>query len=106
MRDCHDCDESLFEGLKSLSASAFPKTCNCCGRHYETAAAFLQQTNKIPKNSGLKAATDDDQTAIVELYRNCVCGSTLMDFFSDRRDNSQDGLEQRQKFSKTQAPSE
>jgi hypothetical protein len=37
---------------------------------------------------------------MVELYRNCVCGSTLMDLFSDRRDNSPRGLERRQRFEK------
>ncbi|WP_035374333.1 hypothetical protein [Pseudoduganella violaceinigra] len=91
----------FFEGLRALAASAFPKHCNNCGRMFSTAADFIQQTKSLRANiSGLKQAFDDDNIAIVEAYRNCICGSTLMDFFSDRRDISGAGHKRRQLFEK------
>ncbi|MBW9258478.1 MAG: hypothetical protein K1562_12765 [Candidatus Thiodiazotropha sp. (ex. Lucinisca nassula)] len=47
------------------------------------------------ENAGCPEEGDEP---IVELYRNCVCGSTLMEFFSDRRDTSENGLRRRQLF--------
>ena len=92
-------DDRLFKDLRSLAESAFPKNCANCGREYETAEDFLKQTQHIaPERSGLKSSIDDDGSTIVEAFRNCVCGSTLMDFFSDRRDVSQAGLARRKKF--------
>jgi len=89
----------FFKDLQSLAESAFPKHCANCGRTYETAEDFLEQTQHIaPKKSGLKSSTDEDGTIIVEAFRNCVCGSTLMDFFSDRRDVSPRGLARRKKY--------
>lgn len=88
----------LYQGLQALSDSAFPKKCANCGRIYETMDDFVQQTEEISKKSGLKQSIDDDDSTIVELYRNCVCGSTLMDFCSDRRDISEAGLQRRNKF--------
>jgi hypothetical protein len=94
-------DNDLFAGLKVLAESAFPKHCKNCGRVFETAEQFLQETQKIDSSrSGLKQSWDDNDTVIVEVYRNCVCGSTLMDFFSDRRDFSEAGLQRREKFGK------
>ncbi|MEH6814218.1 MAG: oxidoreductase [Motiliproteus sp.] len=93
-------DLALFKGLKSLSESAFPKACNFCNRRYESAEDFVKATQELPQGSGLKASWDDDDHSIVELYRNCVCGSTLMDFFSDRRDGSDRGLSRREHFGK------
>ncbi|MBI1891941.1 MAG: oxidoreductase [Burkholderiales bacterium] len=94
-------DEALFAGLKALAESAFPKHCKNCGRIFESAEQFLRETRKIDqKRSGLKQSWDDNDVPIVEVYRNCPCGSTLMDFFSDRRDLSQNGLARREKFGK------
>lgn len=92
--------ETLFEGLKALSESAFPKQCNVCGRTYATVEQFVKETESIQKKSGLKSTADDDDQAIVELFRNCPCGSTLMDAFSDRRDTSASGLKRRELFGK------
>lgn len=98
--DIHE-DAALFAGLKALAESAFPKHCKNCGRVFESAAQFLRETRKIDqKRSGLKQSMDDNDVTIVEVYRNCPCGSTLMDFFSDRRDLSQIGLARREKFGK------
>jgi hypothetical protein len=90
----------LFEGLKALSDNAFPKECATCGRVYHSPEDFVQQSEDIAGRSGLKHGYDEDDRPVVELFRNCVCGSTLMDFFSDRRDASPSGLRRRQAFGK------
>lgn len=61
---------------------------------------FIAKTESLSGKSGLKSSYDDSDATIVELYRNCICGSTLMDFFSDRRDNSEKGAERRRLFDK------
>jgi hypothetical protein len=89
----------IFKGLKALSESAFPKRCGNCGRVFETSEQYIRETEKV-SDSGLKESYDDDDTPILEVYRNCICGSTLMDFFSDRRDLSEKGLKRRAIFQK------
>ena len=69
-----------------------------CGKCYETVDEYLSETESIKKSSGLKAALDDDKNPTVEVFRNCVCGSTLMDVFNNRRDLSPVGLSRRKKF--------
>lgn len=97
--DASDLNGDLFAGLRALAESAFPKRCPTCSRLFRTAEEFLQETQGIRTGvSGLKQSVDDDDVPIVEIYRNCLCGSTLMDFFSDRRDMSQEGLQRRKKF--------
>lgn len=92
-------ERQFFEGLQALAISAFPKRCNYCGREFASAAEFMLQTQSIRQNSsGLKQGFDDNNVAIVEAYRNCLCGSTLMDFFSDRRDLSEAGRHRRKLF--------
>lgn len=91
-------DESIYKGLQALSNSSFPKKCMNCGRFYETAEDYIKKTEPIRKSTGLKESIDDDDRPIVELFRNCVCGSTLMDIFNNRRDLSQRGIKRRQKF--------
>lgn len=92
-KDWHD-------GLRAMAESAFPKKCANCGRIYNTAEEFLAETVAISEQkSGLKQSIDDDEvTVIVEAYRNCPCGSTLMDFFGDRRDESEAGRARRARF--------
>ena len=81
--------DDLFKGLQALAKSDFPKKCSTCGRTFNTAEEFIQQTELIrPEISGLKQSIDDEGLAIVELFRNCPCGSTLMDAFNNRRDMS------------------
>lgn len=99
MMDTNQWQKELYQGLQALADSSFPKECNNCGQVYETAEEFIRQTKKLqPDTSGLKQSLDDDDSVIVELYRNCECGSTLLDFFTDRRDTSPQGLERRRKF--------
>lgn len=95
-----DADDDLFAGLQELSAGAFPKICPNCGRTYENLAQFLELTSPIAGHSGLKSALDDDDMPVVELFRNCVCGSTLMDFYRSRRDESDDGRRRRATFNR------
>lgn len=92
-------NDEFFTGLRALAASAFPKHCANCGKIFASASQFIQETRAIRENmSGLKQSIDDIDNTIVEVYRNCPCGSTLMDFFSDRRDGSDNGLRRRDKF--------
>jgi len=89
----------LFEGLTALAESAFPKKCVSCGRIFESANDFLTETQDIPTaKSSLKESEEEDGSIVVEVFRNCPCGSTLMDFFSDRRDFSDKGIQRRNKF--------
>jgi hypothetical protein len=89
----------LFAGLHSLAESAFPKKCETCGRIFESAEQFLRETENIRESvTGLKQSRNEDGSIIVEAFRNCPCGSTLMDFFNDRRDQSSAGNARRKKF--------
>ncbi|MFT6101756.1 MAG: hypothetical protein ACJATV_000561 [Granulosicoccus sp.] len=95
--------DGLYKGLQALANSAFPKKCNTCGRTFENAKEFVLETEKLrPSVSGLKQSLDDDGSMIVELFRNCTCGSTLMDAFNDRRDLSAKGEKRRKRFSELQ----
>lgn len=93
-------NKALFEGLQALSDSAFPKKCSNCGRLYQSPMEFLTRSQAIPGKSGLKESLDDDDATIVEVFRNCECGSTLLDFFEDRRDTSEKGNRRRAVFGK------
>lgn len=90
----------LFLDLQALSDTAFPKQCRTCGRIYRSPDDFFRQCSPPTRGSGLKASFDDDDQDIVELYRNCVCGSTLMDLFQNRRDTTALGVERRVRFSR------
>ena len=95
--------DALYSGLQALAASAFPKKCATCGRTFESADDFIQETEHIrPEISGLKQSMDDDGAMIVELFRNCPCGSTLMDAFNDRRNLSPSGEKRRLRFKELQ----
>jgi hypothetical protein len=92
-------DEELFAGLRELAESAFPKRCRNCGQEYRSAAEFLAATRPVRADtSGLKQSVGDDGQLIVDLFRNCVCGSTLLESFSNRRDLSEDGIKRRMRF--------
>lgn len=82
--------------MKELAASSFLKRCSNCGRSFRDVPDYMAQASSVPGGSGLKQARDDDGSISVELFRNCPCGSILMDFFSDRRDTSAFGQEQRE----------
>ena len=95
MTDINNC----FNGLSVIIESAFPKKCALCGKTYLTAEQFLIETHNMPNGrSSLKEALEDDGTSIVEVFRNCACGSTLMEEFNSRRVNSKLGQETRAEF--------
>ena len=92
-------DKVFFAGLRELAESAFPKRCANCGREYQNAAEYLTATQPIrADSSGLKQSQDDDGQAIVDLFRNCVCGSTLLESFRNRRNLNEDGIKSRLRF--------
>ncbi|HEY7771988.1 MAG TPA: hypothetical protein VIC26_02315 [Marinagarivorans sp.] len=91
-------DPTLFAGLTALAKSSFPKRCNNCGRSYPNVESFIAETRAVQGHSGLKAAKNEAGDTMVELFRNCVCGSTLLDFFNDRRDLTDEGLRRRRHF--------
>lgn len=92
-------DPQFLVGLQALADSAFPKRCSNCGRVYESVREFVADTVSIKQGiTGAKAAVGDNEEVIVELYRNCVCGSTLMEFCANRRDQTERGLKRRQQF--------
>ena len=88
-----------YSGLRPKGESAYPKTCGNCGRVYETPDDFFTETGNIkPEDTGLRASNDEVGGVIVEAFRNCLCGSTLMENFADRRDMSPAGHERRERF--------
>ncbi len=88
----------LYEGLQALLDAAFPKKCTGCGKTFMTLKEFLQGTYSTISSSGLKLSEQNTKRPVVELYRSCQCGATLMEFFHDRRDDSETGAMVRAKF--------
>lgn len=92
-------NSELYANLSELAHGTFPKRCRNCGATYETVDDFVRATLNInPHRSGLKQGFDDDGQAIIELFRNCSCGSTLMDVFKSRRDMTTEGVKRRLLF--------
>lgn len=92
-------DNELFSGLMQLEDTAFPKHCGNCSYEYRNAAEFLAATKPVQANrSGLKQSSNEGGKIILEIFRNCVCGSTLLESFENRRDSSEDGLKRRTTF--------
>lgn len=87
-------------GVRSAEDSGFPKTCRNCGRNYKTLGEFVRDTVSTTQGAGLKQGFTDDEQAIVELFRNCQCGSTLMSAMHSRRGNSDLASECRDQFDK------
>ncbi|MDT8426378.1 MAG: hypothetical protein RQ733_10430 [Methyloprofundus sp.] len=93
--------DDYFKGLTAMVESSFPRKCSCCGKSYATAESFLAETQNMSSGrSSLKESLEEDGTVIVEVFRNCVCGSTLMDEFNSRRDDSGKGQQRRATFDK------
>ncbi|AXS78618.1 oxidoreductase [Dechloromonas sp. HYN0024] len=100
----NDFDPELVRGLKALAETTFPKRCRCCNRVFADVADYVMQTEAMPNGRrSLKQSFDDDGTVIVDLYRNCPCGSTLMDSFSDRRNATPQGEARRVRFDELMA---
>lgn len=88
----------IFDDLVALEKSSFPKKCETCGAIYDSTEEFTAKTENLNGKSGLKSSEGDEGETILELFRNCVCGSTLLDFFADRRDMSPQGEKRRKAF--------
>ena len=84
--------ENVQEKMSKHYAKIFPKRCNSCGTIYHSREEFLKATNSM-------ATTDTvfDEIGLQE-YRNCPCGSTLILWTRDRRDNSEYGRGRRELF--------
>lgn len=93
-------EEEWHTGLRALDNSSFPKKCGNCGKVFETAEQYFTETADIRNQTGLRRYVADDTSVVVELFRNCPCGSTLMDNFADRRDEATAGNARRKRFSK------
>ncbi len=89
---------SLYQGLKAIWDTEFPKTCPKCGRVYQAFEEYLMDTVPLPHSSGLMGYDIGDPGQQVGLFRNCVCGTTIMAFCHDRRDLSETGHRRRQLF--------
>ena len=90
--------EDLFAGLQALSDASFPRTCPTCGCTYDSAEDYVRKTQALGGRSGFKGSESDDGKPMLELYRNCGCGSTLLEFFSERRDTTEEGQRRREVF--------
>ncbi len=88
----------IYNGLKPVSDDNFPKRCNTCGEIYYDQEDFLAKTAKAGLKTGLKESYDEDDNRIVELFRNCACGSTLLENFECRRDETDQGEKRRVLF--------
>jgi len=87
-------------GLRSAVDNNFPKTCRNCGRIYQNVDDFILDTALTMQGGGLKQGFTDEEQAIVELLRNCQCGSTLISPFYSRRSSSDLASECRHQFDK------
>ncbi len=88
----------LIEEFKRLMHGMFPKRCQCCGREFKDLDEFLAKTVPIPDGVSILASIEHEDTSVIDINRNCSCGSTLMVVASERRDTSPQGKDFRQKF--------
>ena len=88
----------LFMGLKALYGDFFPRTCPGCGTEYLDVDDFLKATVHLNMKESLPGIEDLYSLPLFEMFRKCSCGATVVDFVSDRRDNSEAGIKRRQKF--------
>lgn len=92
---------SAKEKFSPLQIQAFPRKCQSCGKEYADEQQFLAETTSVAHApSDIRSVRDDeaDGNVYLEVFRNCVCGSTLMELFHSRRDLSEEGLTRRQLF--------
>lgn len=90
--------DRIFQGFQALVASSFPKTCRCCGKVYPDVASFFEETRSLGRGSDIRPSETDDGEPELMLFRNCSCGSTLMEDFAERRDTSEQGRLRRALF--------
>jgi len=85
-----------------LDPNAFPKICGNCMKIYHNDINFLQETTPAQNiSSYIKVITGSEEGrngVYLEVFRNCSCGSTLMELFHCRRDLSEKGIRKRAVF--------
>ena len=91
--------KEFYEGLKIIAEHGFPKYCVSCKAVYSSLEDFINKTKAEGEASGLKQGDMENVGPVVELFRSCPCGDSLMEVFRNRRDMSEKGLKRRQKFS-------
>jgi len=84
----------LFDGLKLLADTAFPKQCAGCGKVFPDLQQLLEQTAPVDSGSGLR----EDPAAQLTLARRCGCGSVIEEYCDDRRAQDALGLKRREIF--------
>jgi hypothetical protein len=92
---------SARKEFSPLQVEAFPKQCRNCGRVYADEQQFLAETTPAAHVfSDIRSVPGhaSDSSVYLEVFRNCACGSTLMELFHSRRDLSEQGLTRRQLF--------
>ncbi len=89
---------SLYQGLRAIWNTEFPKSCPKCRRLYYSFEEYLVDTLPLQSTSGLMGYNIGDPGQQVGLFRNCKCGTTIMAFCHDRRDFSESGLKRRRLF--------
>ncbi|MEI6279526.1 MAG: oxidoreductase [Verrucomicrobiae bacterium] len=89
---------SLYQGLRAIWNTEFPKTCPKCDRVYHSFEEYLVDTLPLHHSSGLMGYKVGDVGEQVGLFRNCACGTTIMAFCHDRRDLSESGYKRRELF--------
>ena len=97
-KDREDIALKLFDGLQAIANDQFPRSCQSCGRFYESPKQYIEDAEPPENTSGLQASKDDHGQPILQLFRNCPCGSTLLEFFKERRDLSPPGQRRRDRF--------
>lgn len=91
-------DAEFLRGLRVMEETTFPKECRTCGNVYQDSQDFIERTVGIGPKKGVKLGFDDDETRLLEFFRNCHCGSTLYALYAERRDYSENGERRRAKF--------
>ncbi|MCB1615455.1 MAG: hypothetical protein KDI30_05520 [Pseudomonadales bacterium] len=74
-----------------LEPDSFPKTCPMCNTVYSDEIDFFERTHSLPHvNSDIRPVEDEnaDPQVYLEIYRNCNCGTTLMELFHCRREQT------------------
>lgn len=86
----------------ALNPQAFPKTCGNCKRVYKDDISFLKETTSATSASSnikvIRGANVEGAEVFLEVFRNCRCGSTLMETFHCRRDLTELGIRKREIF--------
>jgi len=76
---------ALFKGLIAFEKASFPKVCAVFGKSYNSSEEYCSQTAIVSGTQDLRFVDDEEDGRFLELFRNCTCGSTLLECFKDRR---------------------